>query len=399
MKTWIYERSTLNEKLETDCAGLVLQDFSKGVERNWHFSRRTLDSNTKNGVSHFLLASPNTFAESIGQVHNTIGAIYQNMIDAFINNAKISYGNPLDGRSSHILFGHIALLISRRLSKSRAQLTEIASLKIHPSLSVPQKPVFEFACPLNSKQAISLVLEDKFGTLLDYLEAQSIFPNLPDAQVFMRRGSCKCNQESRKLFDSVLRVLTRLLAPLMRRSPVVITRTYLGITRELRLASSLSSVPQISQFGANCSCGRSEDFVVTFRGQSNSMKVEDLIAKISTPRSLGPSLHDTVAKSQKMGMPKSPKAFFVSNGLDVDDFLKSSMAISKDSKVFIGQHGNNFGVSFIADHAVDFKVCDIFFSWGWTNENKKITPVGQIKKPIKTRSSFEKKGSANHPSG
>jgi len=81
--------------------------------------------------------------------------------------------------------------------------------------------------------------------------------------------------------------------------------------------------------------------------------------------------------------PKFPKCIFTSNSYSADDVFKAWAAskVESNSKLIIGQHGGNFGVSlwgFTEDHQV--AIADRFLSWGWTTPNiNSIVPFGNFK--------------------
>ena len=86
---------------------------------------------------------------------------------------------------------------------------------------------------------------------------------------------------------------------------------------------------------------------------------------------------------QGLQWPKHPKVIFTSNSYNADDVFKAWAAqkVDKGSRLIIGQHGGNFGMtpwSFLEEHQIE--ISDIFLSWGWSNKNNsKIIPVGNLK--------------------
>ena len=84
---------------------------------------------------------------------------------------------------------------------------------------------------------------------------------------------------------------------------------------------------------------------------------------------------------------KVPKAIFTTNSYSSDDVFKewSASCIEKGTKLFIGQHGGNYGMAlwnFIEYHQK--LISDYFLTWGWSEQNNnKIIPFGIINKDLR----------------
>jgi putative transferase (TIGR04331 family) len=84
----------------------------------------------------------------------------------------------------------------------------------------------------------------------------------------------------------------------------------------------------------------------------------------------------------KMPWPKKPEVIFTSNAHFSDDVFKAWAGEKTEhgSKLVIGQHGGHYGTgrwSFPEEH--ELAISDVYLSWGWTDSNSKIKPVGQLK--------------------
>jgi putative transferase (TIGR04331 family) len=92
--------------------------------------------------------------------------------------------------------------------------------------------------------------------------------------------------------------------------------------------------------------------------------------------------------------PKKPKVIFTSNAHYMDETFKfwaASKIKDFDAKLVIGQHGGHWGQgSFNFTENYEISISDKFLSWGWTNENKKVFPMGNIKPLIKTNNKKKK---------
>lgn len=92
-----------------------------------------------------------------------------------------------------------------------------------------------------------------------------------------------------------------------------------------------------------------------------------------------------LTKSQ--GWPKSPRYIFTSNAYSSDEIFKcwAGEKVENGSKLIIGQHGGNFGMTPMATHeAHQIKISDKWLSWGWNDTSEdKIISVGNFKSKIK----------------
>jgi putative transferase (TIGR04331 family) len=104
---------------------------------------------------------------------------------------------------------------------------------------------------------------------------------------------------------------------------------------------------------------------------------------------------DTVQQLPKLAWPQTPKYIFTSGSYSTDELFKVYTAenIEKGAKYFIGQHGNNFGTHKYAYEEDDcIEICDKFLTWGWKNENPKVSPLFNIKQNGTKRQGYNKHG-------
>ncbi len=95
--------------------------------------------------------------------------------------------------------------------------------------------------------------------------------------------------------------------------------------------------------------------------------------------------------------PKKPKVILSTGSFYVDEYFKYYLAKQKvvnKAKFFIIQHGGHYGIgkvnSFL-DH--ELSICDRYFSWGWSDDSQKITPMPSIKINSFKDLNYDKKGS------
>ena len=90
-----------------------------------------------------------------------------------------------------------------------------------------------------------------------------------------------------------------------------------------------------------------------------------------------------VESSKSQGWPKSPVCIFTSNAYASDEVFKcwSAQQIESGSKLVIGQHGGNFGMTPMAIHeSHQIKISNKWLSWGWNDKyESKVMPVGNFK--------------------
>ncbi len=97
---------------------------------------------------------------------------------------------------------------------------------------------------------------------------------------------------------------------------------------------------------------------------------------------------------ENTGWPKNPKIIWTSNAETFEETFKCYAAknIEKSTKLFIGQHGGNFGLglwSYQEDHHL--KISFKYLSWGWIKNNcTNIYPVGRFSSKIPTKIKYVK---------
>ena len=81
--------------------------------------------------------------------------------------------------------------------------------------------------------------------------------------------------------------------------------------------------------------------------------------------------------------PKLPDAIFTSNSYASDEVFKCwcGQKVEQGSRLVIGQHGGNFGMTPMAIHEThQIDISDKWLSWGWENKKEsKIIPIGNFK--------------------
>ena len=74
----------------------------------------------------------------------------------------------------------------------------------------------------------------------------------------------------------------------------------------------------------------------------------------------------------RLNFPKKPKKIITDNGSDTNELFKiwTALKIKNKTKLYILQHGNNYGTALHTDNNPEEIISDKFFSWGWKNSRK-----------------------------
>ena len=98
-------------------------------------------------------------------------------------------------------------------------------------------------------------------------------------------------------------------------------------------------------------------------------------------------------KINTIGYPKYPKLIWTTNAFHSDEVFKVWAAEKTEHGVplVIGQHGGHYGQGlFSLQENHEINICDKYLTWGWSGKDKKIVPVGILKKKIKKRNKSKK---------
>ena len=124
--------------------------------------------------------------------------------------------------------------------------------------------------------------------------------------------------------------------------------------------------------------------------------LNELIPKMM-PKAYLEGFEQLSSNLERSSWPKNPKVIFTSTAYYSDDLFKiwTAKKVESGSKLIIGQHGGNFGMTpraFLEEHQI--KICDYFLSWGWTNKKEdKVIPVGNLK-TTKNKRGYDPHGGA-----
>jgi len=167
---------------------------------------------------------------------------------------------------------------------------------------------------------------------------------------------------------------------------------YLSLPDLVKLQVKLGQIPVIYQgknyanFTLSCN-SRSWQL----RGFKSSNKFEEFAREIipaQLPLTYLEGYKKLISQVRNNYWPAKPKLIWTSNSFYMDDPFKSWAASKVDDGVplIIGQHGGHYGqglFSFTEYH--ELAISDRYLTWGWKNDDRKITPIGAFKKSVERK--------------
>ena len=194
---------------------------------------------------------------------------------------------------------------------------------------------------------------------------------------------------SRKTFKKTIRKGLKWFNQTMgRKDDYFFINSYLPRTQDLKLQWKLGQIPKIwekestTEFSVDLNL-RNFTLSKTSRPEREFCNVVRELIPIQIPKVFLEGFQVLQTQTQRVCWPKKPKTIFTSNSIFYDDFFKfwAAKKIETGTKLIIGQHGGNFGMSKFSFHErYQIEIADKWLSWGWESKgNPKIVPVGNIK--------------------
>jgi len=174
---------------------------------------------------------------------------------------------------------------------------------------------------------------------------------------------------------------------------IFIISSHMPIFRQFLLSLKLNQFP-VFRFKDEKKITVNSEFQLRDAGLLNSFDETDEFDKVLRkilldiiPQCYLESFEILLNQSKTQGWPKNPKSIFTCNAYHADDLFKlwAGRKVEKGSKLIIGQHGGNFGMTPMAIHeSHQIEIADSWLSWGWENTKKKnVIPVGNFKSSFK----------------
>lgn len=193
---------------------------------------------------------------------------------------------------------------------------------------------------------------------------------------------------SKTFKKTVLRGLKWFNQMMGRKDEYFFINSYLPRTQDFKLQWKLGQIPKIwqkesiTEFSADLNL-RNFTLSKTSLPEREFCNVARELIPIQIPKVFLEGFQVLQNQIKRACWPKAPNVIFTSNSYSCDDFFKfwAAEKIDSGSRLFIGQHGGNYGMSKFAFYeCYEIEIADKWFSWGWERKgNPKIIPVGNIK--------------------
>lgn len=210
-------------------------------------------------------------------------------------------------------------------------------------------------------------------------------------KVFFKESKCDAKKiENAYTFNQKIKLLyAKYINIFSKKSKYFIINTYLSKYNLFKLLLNLKILPAPNSsfpvktefFSKSKRC-----FNVISKGILNENNFEDILRTLiidQIPISYVESFTELSKMSKKLNWPHSPKTIFTSNSQNSDDIFKeySARCIElQNTKLIIGQHGGHYGIgAFNFNEKHEIKISYKYLSWGWTNTNSNVYPIGQLK--------------------
>ncbi len=183
----------------------------------------------------------------------------------------------------------------------------------------------------------------------------------------------------------MLRFWSCLAARLARKNDVAVVSPFMAWSAELALHRRLGQVPLIWSFVSQPN-ERFEPRQRTWAMRGSAADEFESFVRVLIPEQIPAAYLEGHGRLVEMvgeaRWPAHPPVVFTSNSHYSDDVFKAWAAdrVERGSRLAIGQHGGNFGISRrLWNEDLEVAIADRYLSWGWSDESrKKIRPVGQI---------------------
>jgi len=357
-----------------------LDDFQSGIEGETRdkFESRYLD-----------------LGEKTGDWYESTEAATQVIYDNLCQSARIIFsenGVPaLESRNVEILVGHICYHLSQRISRGQSQLSLIDNSFVLAG-EVSKAPTVEaLAIPSTTAEAMSLLMSDEFGRLVDYSLAQLHFGLGVQLKLQLSAKISGAEEKSLSRFESLKRssylVSQKILAKLSRNSSIAIVSPYLGRFGFVFLNLILGQMPAFVEIRKPIQPpDRKLVRALDFTGASSIRDLAMLLLRILVPISVLERYVESAEEGKNLGLPLKPRVIFTSNAFFYDDLFKVYVNNYLSSCTYVvAQHGNNYGVAKFSDLYPEFRAPDLFLSWGWANGSSQVIPFGQIKPKVRAK--------------
>ncbi len=318
--------------------------------------------------------------------------IYENFLDSFHIYLNNLHKKKFSKRFWRILIGpwlysSICIVYDRwfmllKLASKKNALKKYSLKDIHESLNTFDMEEFNIKIEKDewNEALYCLLIEKFFSSNIDLINLKESYKK-PQLQ-----NESKVIEFIKKISNFISKIFSK-------HSDVFIISPYLSHFNRFYLQLHLSQFPAFwfkikkKIVSYNRSFIRNESLSFSTAETTEFEKVLDEILLILIPKSYLEGFEDLLKESENQGWPINPESIFTSNSHTADDIFKCwcGLRTEKGTKLIIGQHGGNFGMTPMAFHeSHQIKISDKWLSWGWHDpDNEKIQPLGNFTSSFK----------------
>lgn len=377
-----------NPRRHTGVLGLVFKVVAKknsdGRLCDFYFSLSDYKKGEASNSDSRLLSLGSQRADWFEKTNKLASEIYEELIEDIRNELNHSENSNYTERQIEILFGLPAYGLSNILAKSIKQVELLKSLIVPDTLDANIPNMQQIKLPLTSADVKPILASREVQELCHYLVLNKVF-GLESKTTISCSFSPKGGKEtqSRQLIKNLYLQIQKAARPLSSRNRVLVIQSYLGRFSEFWLALTLGQWPSFFEVSPSQNQEKTLSRQATFDGDHSIRSIAQKLLFALLPVSLMEHREQTRHSGQSRGFPKAPSVIFTSNSFEIDDEFKVHLAENLErARYIVGQHGNNYGISKFSNRPEN-TTNDIFLSWGWVDEAKRIAPVGVIKPAMK----------------
>ena len=245
--------------------------------------------------------------------------------------------------------------------------------------------------PMSMEHFVSLIKTDEWNHIIytqvfDFIKFNKVTKRLSKNNPPSAPGFSKTRVGLRQAIKNIIGPATSLCA---QNNDYFFINTYLNGNDVIKLQLKLHQFPGLywdQSFDNNDSIKHGKRFIVAeFNPQNKFEAFVKEVLSLHTPIVYLEGYNELVRQSKNNLWPKKPKVIWTSNSYFMNDVFKVWVAsqVASGSILVIGQHGGHYGQGlFSFTEYFELAVSDFYLSWGWKWNNKKVTPIGRIRKSM-----------------
>lgn len=256
--------------------------------------------------------------------------------------------------------------------------------------------------PYNISEAIayydyeSWKINVKYAKIINFLKKENFTNNVLYREKFdnslglKKKVRIKKNQSiKKKFFSFIYKAYAKVARKFIKDDDAYIINSYLSFKDEIKLELLLGQFPQLWKYqdddfvNADLLKIKPDHYLRDNLTRKFAKKTDDQIENIirNLTFELLPIVYlegflDIIKLSSEQTRTKSPKFIFTSNNFYLDEYFKnwSALQVENGYKLFIGQHGNNYGTLRYKYPRIEELTADKFITWGWSGSLPQYVP-------------------------